>query len=68
MLNISQNIPWKIEISFKCFARTFFYGLGTGRSCTGIFEEFLSPDEVIEIQKKMSMIDKEDNEANDKDV
>lgn len=54
-------------MKLNCFARTFFDGLSLKRNCNGILEEFLSPDEVIVIQNKISIINKEDNETTDKE-
>jgi hypothetical protein len=49
------------------FARTFVYGLRVGRNCTKILEQFLTPEEVIGIQKKFLIINREDEveEVND---
>jgi hypothetical protein len=44
----------------NCFARTFVYGLRVGRNCTKILEQFLTPEEVIGIQKKFLIINRED--------
>jgi hypothetical protein len=52
-----------MEMKLNCFARTFFDGLGPKRNCTGILEVFLSLDEVIVIQNKISIVNKEDNET-----
>jgi hypothetical protein len=52
----------------NCFARTFVYGLDIGRNCTKTLEEFLTAEEIIGIQKKIAIIQQEDQEPLEDDI
>ncbi len=63
-----QDLHWISELKLNCFARTFVYGLDTGRNCTKKLEEFLTAEEIIGIKKKIAIIQLEDKEPVEDDV